>query len=123
MDRLILRCLPREVRARYADEIQTLLDQSRRPFRDRCDLVFAAIGLRFGSVLLACLVGSVLGLGLSVAAVIVSISNLGGGAGEVADHWWSALAATGLAASIGATALLFVARHRAPSWRETSTSR
>jgi hypothetical protein len=116
VDRLILRCLPEEVRARYAEEIQELLDRSPHPLRDRADLVVAAIGLRLGSRLSPCLVVSTGCLGLSLAAVVHSIAHVRGGAVEVLDHWWSTFAIGGFGASIVTVALLSTARRQAHSW-------
>lgn len=116
MDGLILRCLTEDVRVRYADEIQELLDGSDRPVRDRADLLVTAVGLRLGRLLPWCLLASAVCLALSLAAVVHSIANLSGGAVEVLDHWWSTFAAGGFSASLGAVALLSLARRRRISW-------
>lgn len=121
MDRVILRCLTEDVRARYAEEIQELLEGSHRPVRDRADLVVAAIGLRLGRLLPWCMLGGTVLLGLSLATVIHSVANLSGGAVETFDHWWSTLAAGAFGASLAALALLSDARRRANSWSRSPT--
>lgn len=116
MDSLILRCLTEEMRVRYADEIQALLDGSHRPVRDRADLLVTAIGLRLGRLLPWCLLASTVFLGLSLAVVVHSIATLSAGSVEILDHWWSTFAAGLLGTSLVAVALLSVARRRANSW-------
>lgn len=116
MDRLIVRCLPLEVRDRYAEEIQDLLHRSRRPLRDRSDLLLAALGLRIGARLDVCLVAAAACLALGVVAVVHSITQLSGGAVEVLDHWWSTFAVAGCTAALMTVALLSIARRRARSW-------
>lgn len=116
MDGLILGCLPEELRVRYADEILELLDGSHRPLRDRADLLITAIGLRLGRRISWWLSASAVFLGLSLAAVVHSISNLSGGAVETLDHWWSTFAAGGFVVWLGALTVLSLARRRAKSW-------
>lgn len=116
MDQLILRCLPQELRVRYAEEIQELLDRSHHRVRDRTDLLVAAIGLRFESMLFSCVVATAVCLGLSVAALAHSIRNLNEGAVDVLNHWWSTMALGGCVASLLTMAILSIARHRARSW-------
>lgn len=116
MDRLILRCLPDAVRTRYADEIHELLARSRRPVRDRADLVVAAVGLRLGRLLRSWVLAMAVLVALSGVAVIHSITNLQGGAVEMLDHWWSTIAVVSAGTSALALTILLIARQRAVAW-------
>ena len=118
MDRVIIRSLPRDVRARYGEELEELLADSARPVRDRADVLVAALGLRLGSTLPVLLLVSVVCLGLTSAGFILSVLNLQDGAFEVLDHWWSTLALLGLTSSVSAVTLLAAAQIRARTWRE-----
>lgn len=120
MDRMILRCLPAELRERYAEEITDLLDHSCRPVRDRADLVIASVGLRLGARLGALLAGAVVCVCLAGVGLVLAVLDLANGPGEILDHWWSTLAVLGAATSLTFTILLAAARDRARTW-STST--
>ena len=116
MDRLIIASLPRDVRARYGEEISEILAESTRPVRDRADIVLAALGLRLGSALPALVAAALVSVALAGVAIFHSVANLQGGVGEIGRHWWSTFALAGFLTSISAAALLAVAQARARDW-------
>jgi hypothetical protein len=118
MDRVIIRSVPSDVRARYGEELEELLADSARPVRDRADVLVAGLGLRLGSKLPVLLLGSVVCVGLTSAGFVHSVLNLQDGAVEVLSHWWSTFALLALTSSVSAMTLLALAQIRARTWRE-----
>ena len=119
MDRLIVKTLPADVRARYGAEIEDLLRSSKRPLRDRADVLFAALGLRLGSMTMRLLVASGVGVAAFAAALLYATAQLRDGLVETPGHWWSAFLLAGFLASVTAVSVLVVAQHRAKAWRRT----
>ena len=117
MDRLIIRMLPGEVRARHGEEVAELLDGSTRPVRDRADVLVAALGLRLGDMTSPLLVVAVLGVGVSTFGLVHVVGHLRDGALEILDHWWSTFVLVGLASTLCAVVALVMARRRAKAWR------
>lgn len=91
---LLIRLFPREWRRRYGDEITDLLASSNHPWRDRADVLAAAIAARAERIT------AVRNVRLTAAALVV-LGVLGGfwatprlsdGPREIPGHWWSTLA-------------------------------
>ena len=97
MDRLIIRMLPAEVRARHGEELAELLDGSSRPVRDRADVLLAALGLRLGVMTSPLLVVAVLGVGGFDLGLVHAVGQLARRCREILDHWWSTFILGGLA--------------------------
>ncbi|MGH2784654.1 MAG: hypothetical protein ACRDJ1_05300 [Actinomycetota bacterium] len=104
---LIVRSLPRRLRARYGEEIVALLAESDRPIADRLDV--AKLGSRWH---LEAIMGNVWRTSAMVLALVsvfalgYAINGLAEGVTELPKHWWSAapvlgLALAGLAGLIG----------------------
>lgn len=117
MDRLILRLLPVEFRARYGDEIVETLTTSRRPTRDRTDLALVGLGLRVGRALRAIVVAATVSTCLCAICVAIAIDSLAGGTREIQPRWWSTTAVVSLCASLGATIIVRSAQRRVTSRR------
>jgi hypothetical protein len=117
VDRLILRMLPAEFRARHGDEIEEMLASSRRPTRDRTDLVLAALGLRLGRALRVLVVAAFLGTCVCAIGVVIAVDGLASGGWEIPRHWWSTMAVVSLCASLVATLIVVSAQRRVTSWR------
>ena len=117
MDRLIIRSLPRDVRARHGEEIADLLACSRRPVRDRVDVLIAALGSRLDATIRPVLVVALVGVGGFTAGLLYAIGNLRDGAVEVLDHWWSTSVLAGLMGAISTVLVLVLAQRRAAVWR------
>jgi ABC-type Fe3+ transport system permease subunit len=117
VDRLIIRMLPGEVRARHGEEVAELLDGSTRPVRDRADVLLAALGLRLGAMTGRLLVVAVLGVVVLTFGLVHAVGHLRDGAIEILDHWWSTFILVGLASTLCAVVALVMARRRAKAWR------
>ncbi len=117
MDRLIIRSLPRDVRARHGEEIADLLACSRRPVRDRVDVLIAALGLRLDATIRQVLVVAWVGVGGFTAALLYAIGSLRDGAVEVLGHWWSTFVLAGLMGATSTVLVLALAQRRAAVWR------
>lgn len=120
MDRLIVRLLPGEIRARHGDEIALMLASSIRPRRDRADVVIAALGLRLGRMLRPLLVAAIVGVGVFTFGMFHVIGNLEHGTVDILDHWWSTFVLAGLVTMTSASFALAIALRRAAAWRRAS---
>lgn len=112
MDRLILRMLPAEFRARHGEEIEEMLASSRRPVRDRVDLGLTALALRFGRALRVLVVVAAAASCVAAVAVVIALDDLTGGARDVHRHWWSTIAVLWLGVSVAATVVVGFAQRR-----------
>jgi hypothetical protein len=118
VERLILRMLPADVRERHGDELADLLSCSKRPVRDRADVVVAGTGLRLGRALQPLLAVGVIGIVVFAVGVVYAVGNLRHGMRELPDHWWSTLIVCGFAGSSFAVFVLGAAQRRATAWRQ-----
>jgi hypothetical protein len=122
MSGLLLRLFPRAWRAAYGAEVADMLARSRRPWRDRADLLRAAVEARGDRVdeLLEERMDTLRNLRI-VAAGLVALGLAGGvwatgqlrdGVLEIPLHWWSTLAVLPLLAGIALGAVAWWPRRR-----------
>jgi len=105
--RWLLRLFPARWRNRYGDEVADLLGGSRRPIRDRLDLLRVLPGehvlalserrdlVRWLPILAAACIA------LGLAGAILVIPDLQDGWVEIPGHWWSTLAVVPALVGVG----------------------
>jgi hypothetical protein len=114
--RWLLRLFPAQWRKRYGDEVADLLGGSRRPIRDRLDLLrvlpgehVLALSERRDLVRwLPLLAAACIALGLTGAILV--IPDLQDGWVEIPGHWWSTLAVVPALVGVGLAVIAVGAR-------------
>ena len=125
----LLRLFPREWRRRYGAEVNDLLAHSRRPARDRLDLILSAFHVHterqqqlMRERVLVLMLMPVLACVLSAVGVLgaaLSAGQLTNGFREIPGHWWSTLATFPLVIGVALAVLWWRVRRHEPPDRQT----